>query len=127
VVSNGGTNALDHAPGASREKEVIMARVIVEHLFSEPHTDERLAASAKTLDSCLEIRNGAWRRSSLSKDRLRMICEFEAPDAESVREALRSSGVPFERVWTSNVYAVEDYPELMTKLNALLERNKSNT
>ena len=97
-----------------------MARVIVEHTFTEPLTDDRYAASSKKLDPCLEVRKGLWRRSSLSVDRLRMVCEFEAPDAEAVREALRTAGVSFDRVWTANVYAVEDYPELMDKLRALV-------
>ena len=100
-----------------------MARVLVEQVFSEPFTDERYAEFARKIDPCLEMRNGAWRRSSLSLDRLRMVCEFEAPDADSVREAHRVSGIPFERVWTANVYAVEDYPEMKEKLDALLARN----
>jgi hypothetical protein len=98
-----------------------MARVMVEHVFTEPFTDDRYKASAEKLDPCLEVRNGAWRRSSLSKDKLRMICEFEAPDAESVRQALRSAGLSYEKVWTADVYAVEDYPEAKKKLAALLE------
>jgi uncharacterized protein DUF4242 len=97
-----------------------MARVMTELVFKEPLTDERSAAIAKKLDSCLEVRNGAWRRSSVSIDRLRMVCEFEAPDAESVRQAYRASETPYERVWTADVYAVEDYPEHMEKLRALL-------
>jgi hypothetical protein len=94
-------------------------------VFSEPFTDDRYAQFAKKIDPCLEVRDGMWRRSSLSLDRLRMVCEFEAPDAESVREALRISGVPYERIWTANVYAVEDYPEMLEKLNALLAKRKS--
>jgi ubiquinone/menaquinone biosynthesis C-methylase UbiE len=97
-----------------------MARVIVEHVFAEPFTDERYSAAAKKLDPCLELRQGMWRRSSLSVDRLRMVCEFEAPDAEAVREALHSADAPYERVWTASVYAVEDYPELMDKLRVFL-------
>jgi hypothetical protein len=100
-----------------------MARVMVEQAFTEPLTDERYAVLAKQLDPCLEIRDGTWRRSSLSKDRLRMVCEFEAPDAESVREALRLANVPYERVWAADVFAVEDYPEMAAKLAALLEKN----
>jgi hypothetical protein len=100
-----------------------MARVMVEQVFTEPLTDERYAQLSKQLDPCLEIRNGMWRRSSLSKDKLRMVCEFEAPDAESVREALRLANVPFERVWSADVYAVEDYPEMAAKLAALLGRS----
>jgi hypothetical protein len=99
-----------------------MARVLVEFAFAEPITDERYAEAAKKLDPCLTVRDGMWRRSSVSKDRLRMICEFEAPDAESVREALRMAGARYERVWTADVYAVEDYPEMKEKLEALLER-----
>jgi uncharacterized protein DUF4242 len=97
-----------------------MARVIVEQAFQEPFTDERYASFAKRLDPCLDIRRGAWRRSSLSMDKLRMICEFEAPDAEAVREAFRASGVPYERVWSADVFAVEDYPDAMKKLTALV-------
>ena len=99
-----------------------MARVMVEQAFEEPFTDERYAEFAKKIDPCIEVRNGAWRRSSLALDRLRMVCEFEAPDADSVREALRHAGVPFERVWTANVYAVEDYPDAMAKLNAVTKK-----
>ena len=99
-----------------------MARIMVEQVFTEPFTDERYADFAKKVDPCLEVRNGMWRRSSLSLDRMRMTCEFEAPDAESVREAFRNANVPYERVWTANVYAVEDYPEMMTKLNTLLAK-----
>jgi SAM-dependent methyltransferase len=102
-----------------------MARVLAEQVFQEPFTDERYEAFSKKLDPCLEVRNGLWRRSSLSIDRLRMICEFEAPDAEAVRDALRASGMAYERVWTANVYAIEDYPELMKKLRVLLGARKA--
>jgi hypothetical protein len=99
-----------------------MARIIVEQVFTEAFSDKRYAEFAKAVDPCLEVRSGVWRRSSLSKDKLRLTCEFEAPDAESVREAFRTAGVPFERVWAADVFAVEDYPERMSKLQALLDR-----
>jgi hypothetical protein len=96
---------------------------MVEQVFTEPLTDERYQVFAKKIDPCVEVRRGMWRRSSVSLDKLRMICEFEAPDAESVREAFRSAEIAFERVWTANVYAVEDYPEMMAKLAKLLDAN----
>jgi hypothetical protein len=101
-----------------------MARVMVEQVFTEPLTDERAAVDAKKLDPCLALRNGTWRRTSLSNDRMRMICEFEAPDAESVREACRLAGIQFERVWAASVFAVEDYPDKMKMLDELLEKNR---
>jgi hypothetical protein len=96
---------------------------MVEQVFTEPLTDERYAAFAKRLDPCIEMRNGAWRRSAVSKDRLRVVCEFEAPDAESVRESYRLSRVPFERIWAAEVYAVEHYPEAMKRLEAVVQKN----
>jgi hypothetical protein len=44
-----------------------------------------------------------WRYSLLSADRHRMICTFEAPDAESVRQAYRQADVGFSKVWTAQV------------------------
>jgi hypothetical protein len=99
-----------------------MARVIVDHVFDPPMTEEQHAEFSRRLDPCLEVRNGAWRRSAISKDRRRMTCEFEAPDAETVREALRSARVPFESAWSVDVYAVEDYPELKAKLDDLVSK-----
>src|SRR5438876_7209648 len=96
-----------------------MARVLVEFVYPEPLSDERMSSVGKKLDACLEVRRGAWRRSSLAIDRMRMTCEFEAPDADSVREALRQASIPYERVWSATVFAVEDYPELLAKLNTV--------
>src|SRR5690349_5808891 len=96
-----------------------MASVMVEYAFESPMSDEDLGKMAKKLDDCLEIRDGTWVRSSLSLDRRRMVCEFEAPDADSVRDALRSAGHTFERVWPATVFAVEHYPELAAKLEKL--------
>ena len=101
-----------------------MARIIVEHRFDPPMTEEQQSAWAQRLDACLDVRNGAWRRSAIAKDRRRMTCEFEAPDAESVREAMRSAGMPFHDVWVSDVYAVEDYPEHKRRLDAVLARSR---
>jgi hypothetical protein len=37
-----------------------------------------------------------------------MVCEYEAPDAESVRFVQQRLGMAFERVWTATVLSVED-------------------
>jgi len=96
-----------------------MPRVIVEQHFETPVDEEEYTRLSKRLDNCLELRNAAWVRSAMSTDRKHMICEFEAPDAESVRQSYRSVGAAFTRVWSATVYAVEDYPEPMAKLTAL--------
>jgi hypothetical protein len=97
----------------------VMASIIVEYSFEEAMSDETLSQMAKRLDDCLELRSGAWVRSSLSADRKRMICEFEAPDADSVRDALRSARQTFDRVWPAQVFSVESYPEHLAKVREL--------
>jgi hypothetical protein len=81
-----------------------MAHVIVEVEFQVPLTDEEHRRMGKLVDECVGARHGQWQRSYLSSDRLRMVCEFEAPDAESIREGYRSAGAPFVRVWTAERY-----------------------
>ncbi|HSY25029.1 MAG TPA: nickel-binding protein [Polyangiaceae bacterium] len=101
-----------------------MARVLVEQQFAQPLTDEQYGTFARRLDPCIEVRHGMWRRSSISADKQRMICEFEAPDAEAVREAFRASGVDYERAWAADVFAVEDYPDQLKKLETLVGKRK---
>lgn len=84
-----------------------MERLVVENTFDVPVTDEGRASWTRSLSPCLEAYGARWTRSSLSKDRKRMICEFEAPDAESIRTAIRTAGLTFDRVWLADVYGPE--------------------
>lgn len=81
-----------------------MERLVVENTFDTPATDDIRADWTRRLDPCLERFGARWTRSYLSKDRKRMICEFEAPDAESIRTAIRNAGLKFDRVWLADVY-----------------------
>ncbi|WP_448574137.1 DUF4242 domain-containing protein [Trichothermofontia sp.] len=76
-----------------------MAIVVVETLATIPLTPENPTDTDLRVLGCLAERNATWRYSLLSSDRLRMICTFEAPDAESVRESYRKGGGFFSRIW----------------------------
>ncbi len=82
-----------------------MAHLIVEQTFETPLTDEVHGILGQRLDKCLEAHGARWLRSYLSIDRRRMVCEFEAADAEAVRQSFRSAGIGFDRVWTAELYA----------------------
>ena len=82
-----------------------MVHLIVEQTFETPLTDEEHGRIGQRLDKCLEAYGARWMRSYLSTERRRMVCEFEAPDAEAVRVSYRSAGVAFDRVWAAEVYA----------------------
>lgn len=82
-----------------------MAVLVLEQSFEIPITPEELNDAAARVDRCLEVHGARWMRSYLSLDRRRMICEFEAADAEKVRESYRSAGVKFDGVWAADVYS----------------------
>ncbi|HIK43864.1 MAG TPA: DUF4242 domain-containing protein [Leptolyngbyaceae cyanobacterium M65_K2018_010] len=78
-----------------------MALVIVETLADTPLTPENPTETDYQILDCLGARMGTWQYSLLSRDRLRMLCVFEAPDAESVRESYRRAGGTFDRIWSA--------------------------
>ncbi len=78
--------------------------VLVEHeMPSEAEAEE----VTRRLDRCLELRGARWMRSYVTPDRRRSLCEFEAPDGESVREAFRTAGLSFDRAWVANMHRRE--------------------
>jgi hypothetical protein len=82
-----------------------MAILVLEQTFEQAMTEQDLTDAAKRFDKCLEAHGARWMRSYLSKDRRRMICEFEAGDAEQVRNSARSAGIPFDRCWPADCYS----------------------
>jgi hypothetical protein len=87
-----------------------MSLVIVETLSDSPLILEKLLDPHNQILICLAERNATWRYSLLSSDRHRMICTFDAPDAEAVRESYRKGGGFFSRIWTGEVVLPEDNP-----------------
>lgn len=69
-----------------------MSLVIVETLADSSLTPEEPTDTDLRVLACLAERNATWRYSLLSSDRQRMICTYDALDAESVREAYRRGG-----------------------------------
>jgi Protein of unknown function (DUF4242) len=80
-----------------------MSLIIVERTFERPLSDDDLIADGIRERSCLTCYGVKMRRAVLSADRVRMICEYESPDAESVRKVLREAGNSFDRVWAGKV------------------------
>ena len=58
-----------------------MSRIIVERSFDTPQSDADMMAVADRERPCLAAYQATWKRSLLSSDRKRMVCEYEAADA----------------------------------------------
>ena len=76
-----------------------MQRFIVERSFSPPISPQELSAVETRMAPCREMHDVRWVRSYLSEDRQRMLCEYEARDAESVRKVQHEADARFDRVW----------------------------
>lgn len=73
--------------------------VLVERSFEQPVTFTEIQSAAIARASCFEMHGVRIARTLFSLDRKRMMCLYEAPDAESVRIAQREAGLPYDKVW----------------------------
>jgi hypothetical protein len=80
-----------------------MSRIVVERTFETPQSDEDMKRVADRERPCLAAYAATWKRSLLSADRRRMVCEYEAADAETMRRIEREAGAQFDRVWVGTV------------------------
>lgn len=78
-----------------------METVIVERVYEEPFTDEQAMALKQRVGPCFEMRDVERQATFMSKDRLRAICIYRAPDAATVRDAHDQEGVPYAKIWTA--------------------------
>jgi hypothetical protein len=92
-----------------------MEHVISERSFVEPIAYGDVEAMAARAAWCFDLHRVGYRLSFLSLDGRRMVCQFAAPDAESVRNALRQLDKPFERVWTASIH---DPPEAAIRMSS---------
>jgi len=77
--------------------------VIVERQFVQPTQLQQIQDIEDAGAWCLESRGVKFVRTFFSVDRKRMICLYQAPDADSVRQAQRQAGVPCDAVWAFDV------------------------
>jgi hypothetical protein len=98
------SSQLQDAPGTD-DADLARVNVVVSHRFDAPASfgDRQLLESVDM--GCFQLHRIRLLRSHLSMDRLRMICLYQAPDAESVRLVQRQAGLPADRIWAVRRYA----------------------
>ena len=88
-----------HEGAASEE----IACVMVTRYFDEPVALDDIQAIEDAGIACLEMRDVTFVKTLFSTDRKRMMCLYQAPDAEAVRDAQREAGMPVDQVWACQV------------------------
>jgi hypothetical protein len=84
-----------------------MADVFVERMFHSPIGGHGVHGAAR-VDACLASHRVRWLDSLLADDGRRMLCWFTAPDAESVRIALRQARLAVDALWSGTVHGVQE-------------------
>ena len=77
--------------------------VIVVTDFDPPISDATNQAMGERVFSCLAAQHASWVRTYLSIDRRRMVCNFEGPDADTVRLILHMSKTEFGRAFRADL------------------------
>ena len=85
-----------------------MVRLFLEREFEPRLTVSAVIAIAQDSEWCFAMHRVDWHGSLLSTDGSRMICQFSAQDAESIRMALRKAQADTQHLWRGTVHAVPD-------------------
>jgi hypothetical protein len=88
-----------------REDDLARANVAVTHRFDAPAGFGARALDDEVDMGCFRLHRVRLLRSYLAADRLRMVCVYQALDAESVRLAQRHAGLPPDRILPVRRYA----------------------
>jgi hypothetical protein len=95
----------------------------VERRFAQPARFEDIQALEDAGSWCLDLHHVRFLRTLFSSDCRRMLCFYEAPDAEAVRLAESKAQVPFDRAWTcANVRINRPETKLPAAEHVVVER-----
>jgi hypothetical protein len=89
-----------------------------------PATPADVNAMALQAGGCFNLHGVDWKNSFLAEDGGRMLCWYQAPDAESVRVALRSLGSDMRAIFAGKLYKPE---AALDEVNVLVELDAQQT
>lgn len=78
--------------------------VLVTRSWEQPVAFDDVQAQEDAFAWCLQQHRVKFLRSYFAKDRRRMLCLYAALDAESVRTANRTAGLPFDNICSVSVF-----------------------
>ncbi|MGD2128210.1 MAG: hypothetical protein PVJ33_00740 [Lysobacterales bacterium] len=85
------------------ERQTSLVDVFVQRSLASADPHDREWTDSSRVDGCLVLHGIRRRRSYITGDGTRVLWHFRAPDAESLRMALRVAGIDYDELWTSGV------------------------
>lgn len=98
------------SPDASLTPADGRTAVLVGRRFDQPADFDALQAMEEKGGWCLREHGVRHLRSYIAQDCRRLLCLYEAPDAEAVRTAQRRIGMPFEHIQSTTVCLWSEAP-----------------
>lgn len=86
-----------------------MSMIVVERSFPEACDFAEVQAMEDAVADCLAMRKVDFQYTLFSRDERRMVCFYEAPDAEAVRYGQDKGGLPYDRIWPAQRFAGEGH------------------
>lgn len=87
-----------------------MTHVFLEREWPAPEARSVLAGffeDARAM-GCLRMHRVRWEESFVASDERKLFCHFSAPDAESLRLAMRDAAVDAGMAWTGTIHEAQD-------------------
>ncbi len=78
--------------------------VVVQRQFDTPISIAEIEAIPERANWCLETHRVRYLCSYVARHGRRILCVYEAPDAEAVRLAQTKRNMPFDRVWRATLH-----------------------
>jgi len=96
-----------------------MSEILLERVFDPPLDKATFIAMGEESLTCLELYRASWLESLLSEDGHRLLCRFQAPDAEAIRLLTRGDSPREKRAWPGSVHG----PDLESMASVVVERS----
>jgi len=77
--------------------------VFVLRSLASSEADGQDVQNSQPFECCLELHGVLRQCSYLAADGRRVLCHYRAPDAESLRTALRAAHIEYDVVWTAQL------------------------
>lgn len=94
-------------------RDTALVDVFVQRRYAEAEPQDGDRPDSARLQPCLDLHGIQRERSYLARDGQRILCHFRAPDAESLRVALRVAGIDYDALWTGAVSHLPGATELV--------------
>lgn len=84
-----------------------MEHVILERVLSGAAEFREAASRGARTQSCFDMHGIVFEQSCLSHNATHVTCRFLAPDAESLRIAVRQADLKYKRIWSATLHTVQ--------------------